>query len=129
MSGRTLWALSIPVALVGWAGLFFFTGGIRPTNLALLGFLPLLAITMTMTLAPWVWMVARRLNVRGVGELPSLALRSSLWVGIWTSLAVGSRMARMFNWVVAITVAVVFVLLEGFLQQWRQGDPEQPTET
>ena len=120
MSSRALWALSIPLALIGWIGLFFFTGAIPPVDLALVGFLPLLALTLTVTAAPWVWLVARRLNVRGIGKHPGLALRASLWVGIWSALTLGLRITRSFNWVTVITVAVVLVLLEGFLLQWHR---------
>ena len=119
MSSRALWALSIPLALVGWIGLFYFTGGVQPTGLALLGFVPLFLLALTMTLAPWVWAVAHRLGVPGLGERPALALRASFWVGLWSAMAVSLRLLQAFNWVIVITVAVVLVLLEGFLQQWR----------
>jgi hypothetical protein len=117
MSGRALWALSLPLALLAWVGILFFTGALPPTSTTEGAFLFLLALAMTMTSAPFVWLVARRLHISGAGERPALALRVGFWIGLWTAGCVGLRFAGFFNWAIALTFAAILGLLETFLQQ------------
>ncbi len=118
MSSRMLWAISLPLALLGWAGLVFVTGAMLPSSTAALIVVPvLLALALTMTAAPLVWLVARRFAPTGVGGSPAVALRIAGWIGLWGAAVVGLRLARAFDWVVLLTLAAVLGLAETFLQQ------------
>ncbi len=118
MSSRALWGLSVPLALLGWAGVLVFTYALSPwAPLAPVGLLPLLALAVTMTAAPITWLVARRFHVPAMGERPAVALRVSAWIGLWVAVCVGLRLYQSFSWAVVITIGVVLALLETFLQQ------------
>ncbi len=118
MSSRMLWAISLPLALLGWAGLVFVTGAMLPSSTAaLIVVTALLALALTMTAAPLVWLVARRFAPTGVGGSPAVALRIAGWIGLWGAAVVGLRLARAFDWVVLLTLAAVLGLAETFLQQ------------
>jgi len=118
MSSRVLWILSVPLALLGWAGVIILTGALPVSPVSLSVTLPVLALALVMTAAPWVWVVARRLGLPAMGEHPGVALRVSTWLGLWVTICIGLRMLNAFSWLVAITLAVVFGLGEAFLQQW-----------
>lgn len=118
MSSRVLWVVSVPLALLGWAGVIILTGALPVSPVSLSVTLPVLALALVMTAAPWVWVVARRLGLPAIGERPSVALRVSTWLGLWITICIGLRMINAFSWLVAITLAVVFGLVEAFLQQW-----------
>jgi len=117
MSSRALWALSLPLAVLGWVGILFFTGAVPPAPLALVALVPLLTLAMMMTAAPLVWVIARRLRVPGLGEHPALALRVALWIGLGIAICVILRLVHSFSWAIALTLAVILGLLETFLQQ------------
>jgi hypothetical protein len=117
MSSRALWGLSIPSALLAWAGIVYFTGTLPPSPLAYALILPLLGLAVTMTLAPGVWLLARGLRLRGTGKRPALALRAATWLGLWSAICVGFQLHGVFSWVPALTLIVVLVLLETFLLQ------------
>ncbi len=117
MSARTLWLLSVPLALVGWAGVVFLTAALPFSPTALIPVLPTLALAVTMSAAPWVWVIARRVGTPIVGERPAVALRVAMWIGLWAALCVGLRLMAAFSWWVAVTVGVIFGLIESFLQQ------------
>ncbi len=118
MSSRVLWIISLPLALLGWAGLVFATGAMLPSSTAaLIVVTALLALALTMTAAPLVWLVARRFAPTGVGGSPAVALRIAGWIGLWGAAVVGLRLARAFDWVVLLTLAAVLGLAETFLQQ------------
>lgn len=117
MSSRGLWLLSVPLALLGWAGVVFLTAALPVSQTAVLAVAPVLALALTMTAAPWVWLVGRRLRLPTVGERPVVALRVAMWFGLWIALCFGLRMMNAFSWLVAMTVGVAFGLLEAFLQQ------------
>lgn len=118
MSSRVLWVLSVPLALLGWAGVVLLTGALPVSPVSLIMTLPVLTLALVMTAAPLVWVVARRLGLPAVGERPAVALRVSTWLGLWVTICIGLRMMNAFSWLVAITLAVVFGLVEAFLQQW-----------
>lgn len=118
MSSRGLWLLSVPLALLGWAGVILLTGALPVSPVSLAVTLPVLALALAMTAAPWVWAVAHRLGLPALGERPGVALRASTWLGLWVTTCIGLRMMNAFSWLVAITLAVVFGLVEAFLQQW-----------
>ena len=99
MSPRGLWALSIPLALIGWAGVILFTYAVAPSMLALAGFLLLLGLASALTAAPLVWLVASGLHMPGTGERPALALRAGAWVGVWAATAAGLAYFGFFSWV------------------------------
>jgi hypothetical protein len=117
MSARGLWALSLPLAVFGWLGVVFGSGALPPSVLGLIVLLPLIALAVSATAAPFVWLAARRLRARGIGERPALALRASGWLGLWAAACVWLRIVGLFSWVIAATLAVVLVLLESFLLQ------------
>jgi hypothetical protein len=118
MSSRALWALSVPLALVGWAALIALTGVLSVSAVALAVVLPVLALAVTMTAAPVIWMVASRLGMPGAGERPVVALRIAFWFGLWATICIGLRLIGEFTGLIAITLAVIFGLTETFLQQW-----------
>lgn len=117
MSARGLWLVSVPSALLGWAGVVFLTAALPVSQTAMLVVAPMLVLALTMTAAPWVWVIARRLRLPTVGERPAVALRIAMWLGLWITLCLGLRIMHAFSWLVAMTVIVVFGLLEAFLQQ------------
>ena len=71
MSSRGLWALSVPLALAGWIGLILLTGVLSVSTAALVVVLPVLALALTMTVAPAIWVAASRLGWPGMGERPT----------------------------------------------------------
>jgi hypothetical protein len=52
-----------------------------------------------------------------VGENPAVALRIAAWLGLWLGVIVALRLARLFDWVIVLTLAAVLGLAETFLQQ------------
>jgi hypothetical protein len=120
MSGRALWAVSLPLAALGWTGVVIVTWAVPPSPLAYAAVLPLLALAVAMTLAPLLWTVASRRRWAGAGERPALALRVGAWAGLWVAACAGLRLAGVFNWVIALALAVILTLVEAFLVQ-RQG--------
>ena len=124
-----LWAISIPLALLGWAGLVFATGALPPSQTGALIVVPvLLALAMTMTAAPLVWLAARRFAPTGAGSSPAIALRIAGWIGLWGAVVVGLRLADAFDWVVVLTLAAVLGLVETFLQQVERTRGRRRTE-
>jgi hypothetical protein len=120
MSSRELWALSVPLAVLGWVGLAVVTAFLPFSPVAALIALPLLLLAVTFTAAPIIWLVAQRLKLPGPGERPVVALRVAFWLGLWAATAAGLQLFDAFSWLVAITLAVIFGLIEGFLQQQSQ---------
>ena len=117
MSSRGLWALSVPLALAGWIGLILLTGVLSVSTVALVVVLPVLALALTMTVAPALWVAASRLGMQGMGERPAVALRVAFWFGLWATICIGLRVTNNFSGLIAITLAVIFGLVETFLQQ------------
>ena len=118
MSPRGLWALSVSLALLGWAGLGMITALLPFSVAASILALPALLLAITMTAAPLIWTVAHRLGMPGPGERPTVALRVAFWLGLWVAISAGLRLFGAFSWLIAITVAVILGLVETFLQQW-----------
>jgi hypothetical protein len=117
MSGRGLWLLSAPLALLGWAGVVFLTAALPVSATAMIVIAPALALALTATVAPWVWIIARRLRLPAIGRRPVAAFRVAAWFGLWVTLCVGLRILHAFSWLAAMTLLVVFGLLEAFFQQ------------
>jgi hypothetical protein len=118
MSSRVLWVLSVPLALLGWAGVILLTAMLPVSPVALIITVPVITLALAMTAAPPVWVVAHRLGLPAVGERPAVALRVAAWFGLWAAIGIGLRLLGAFSWLVAITLAVIFGLVEAFLQQW-----------
>ncbi len=118
MSSRALWLLSLPLAMLGWAGVIVLTAALPFSPAALAAVLPMLTLALTMTLAPVVWVVGRHLRLPGAGARPASALRIAFWFGLWAALCIGMRMLGMLNGLIALTLAVIFGLGETFVQQW-----------
>jgi hypothetical protein len=118
MSSRGLWALSVPLALAGWIGLILLTGVLSVSTEALIVVLPVLALALTMTVAPAIWVVASRRGMPVMGERPAVALRVAFWFGLWATICIGLRVTGDLSGLIAITSAVIFGLVETFLQQW-----------
>ncbi len=117
MSSRALWFTCVPLALLGWAGIVLLTALLPVSTATLAVVLPMLTLAATMTAAPLVWGISRRLKLPGLGERPVVALRVGFWCGLWITLCVGLHLAGWFSWLVAVTLAVIFGLVEAFLQQ------------
>ncbi|MEJ5200393.1 MAG: hypothetical protein WHX53_15845 [Anaerolineae bacterium] len=118
MSSRALWLLSIPLAVFGWAGVLILTAALPFSPAALAAVLPMLTLALTMTAAPAVWVVGRRLRLPGAGEQPASAMRIAFWFGLWAAICIGLRLLGVLNGLIAITLAVIFGLGETFVQQW-----------
>ncbi len=118
MSSRALWMMSVPLALLGWAAIVFLTAVLPVSTATLAVVLPMVTLAATMTAAPLVWSISRHFRLPALGERPVVALRTALWFGLWITICVGLRVAGSFSWLVAITLAVIFGLVEAFLQQW-----------
>ncbi len=121
MSPRTFWMISLALILLGWLGLLYFTGGVPPSDWAALAVVPLLALAVTGTAAPLIWLAGRRLGAAVSGETPGAALRVSGWLGLWVAACLGLRLFAMFNWALALTLAVILGLAEGFVRQATRG--------
>ncbi len=52
-----------------------------------------------------------------MGERPAVALRVAFWFGLWATICIGLRVTDNFSGLIAITLAVIFGLVETFLQQ------------
>ena len=109
--------MSVPLALVSWMGVVLLTGALPVSWPALALVLPLLAVAVTLSVAPLIWLVARRFSLSGAGERSAIALRLAFWLGLWVTACVGLRIANVFSWLVAITFAAILSLIETFLQQ------------
>ncbi|PKO20789.1 MAG: hypothetical protein CVU38_18250 [Chloroflexi bacterium HGW-Chloroflexi-1] len=112
-----LWVLCLPLAPVAWVGIVYFTGAVPPNQFTQVLFLTLLCFAVTMTTAPLVWLIARRLRISGTGDRPALALRAGFWIGLWSAVCVGLRLWGALNRVFVLTLGVILVLVEAFLQQ------------
>jgi hypothetical protein len=110
--------VSIALAVSGWAGVIVLTAALPFSPAALAAVLPMLILALTMTAAPAVWIVARRLRLPGAGERPGIALRIAFWFGLWAAICIGLRLLGILNGLIAITLAVIFGLGETFVQQW-----------
>jgi hypothetical protein len=128
LSARALWILSIPLALLAWGAIIVFTGVMPPSPMARVILLPVLALAVTMTLAPVVWMLARGLRLPGMGERPAMALRSASWLGVWAATCAGLQMWRVFNWGLALAMAAILTLLESFLLQVNRQRQQQSSK-
>jgi hypothetical protein len=117
MSSRALWFTCVPLALLGWAGIVLLTGMLPVSTATLAVVLPALTLATTMTAAPLVWSISRRFRLPGLGERPVVALRIGFWFGLWITICAGLHVAGSFSWLVAVTLAVIFGLVEAFLQQ------------
>jgi hypothetical protein len=126
MSTRRFWLAVLFIAAASWVGLAYYTGGIAPTDLAVVGFLPLLALAVTTSAAPLVWLAARRLRIAQIGEQPGVAVRVAGWIGGWCAICAGLMLFDAFNWVIALTLALVLGLVESFLQGLRRPGRRPP---
>lgn len=117
MTLRTFWAISLVLALLSWVGLLYFTGGVPPSDWAVIVASLILALAVAATSAPLIWLIARPLHLELIRKQPGAALRMGSWLGLWIAICTGLQLFKVFNWALALTLAVIFGLLEGFVQQ------------
>lgn len=129
MSPQGLWKLSLPLAVLGWAGLALVTAFLPPSTLGMALALPLLALALIFTAALLIWGVASRLRLGDVGQRPALALRLGTWIGLWLTAAAGLRLIGQLTAVVALGLAVGFGLVEFFLRGLARQQADLPGRT
>jgi hypothetical protein len=127
VSARALWLLCVPLALLLWAAIVLLTAVVSPSLQAMALLVPLLALAVTVTLAPVVWLVASRIPVPGTGERPALALRFAGWLGLWVAACLVLVSLDVFSWMVAAALGAILTLVETYLLQigrQKQGGPK-----
>jgi len=111
MSRKSQSILATIVALLGWGGLAFLIDRTLPHPYTWLLFLALLLITlMTTTFLPLLY-----LHHRFARPAPARALRQSFWLALFGVLCAWLQMRRVLDWAVALLIATVFALIEGYL--------------
>ena len=114
MSGsqsRGLFATALLLIAIGWAGLILLVATTLPTLGPRWLFFFLLAIAVTGTALPFVWVLHKRF-----GAAPtSVLLRQALWVALYISLLVWLQFNRSLTLSLSLLLAVGFILLEWFL--------------
>ncbi len=120
MSARGLAVITVPLAMLGWGAVALFTAAVPPSLPAYAVLLPLAGLTVTMTAAVPVWLLAHAFRLRGTGDRPALALRASAWIGLWVVICIALQLAGLPVWGAALALAVVLALLETFLLQGRK---------
>jgi hypothetical protein len=123
MSARTLWAISVPLAIVGWAGLAVTTAVLPPSLASAALALFLLALAIAFTVAPLAGFLGARLHWGDLDRRPQRAIRLGVWAGLWTAACVALRTVDRLSPIIALALAVILALVEGFLSQ-RGGGPQ-----
>ncbi len=111
MSGRGGNILAAVIALLGWGGLAYLVDRTSPQPYTWLLFLALLLVTLVTT----IYLPLRHLHRRLAKPVPARALRQSSWLAIFVVLCAWLQMRRTLDWTVALLLATVFGLIEGYL--------------
>ncbi len=121
---RSVLPASALLIIVGWGGLFFLMNTIAPTDLAPLWLFYFLAVLAVSGLA---LPVTTFLNRRFLGNPPAtpvVVVREAIWLGIYFPTLAWLRIGRVLNPLLALLLALGFVLIEGLLRfreysQWK----------
>jgi hypothetical protein len=110
MSPRSILALCVVLAALGWLGLGSFTRHNPPTEWNRWIALALLWPTLLTTFTPLLYGIHRFLG-RRKGVLPRV-LRQSLLAALFLTLSAWLQMMRALNWANAMLMLAVFVLAD-----------------
>ena len=104
---------AVPVAVVGWWGLYELTGQAAPDQPGALSFFfALLFVAITATLAPAATYLNRRFAPEATERDPWRFLRHSAWGGIAVDIWAWLQMHRSFNVGFALIIILIFVAVE-----------------
>jgi hypothetical protein len=107
--GRNI--LAALMALLGWGGLIYLVTRTSPQPYTWLLFLGLLLVTLMLT----AFFPLQHLHRRLAKRTPARALRQSFWIALFVVSCAWLQMRRVLDWTVALLLAAVFSLLEGYL--------------
>lgn len=121
VTSRQLSGLALGMALLSWTGLGYVVLTQSPSSLTKALFFPLLFLAVVSVATFCLAWLRRQL---GKDDEPGVVLRQGIWAGLYVSLCAGLQLTRVLDPMVALVLAVFFVLLEVFLLQrperWRQ---------
>lgn len=104
--------LTLSLAAIAWAGLYYLVTNIHPTARTRLTFLALWGLALLSTAWPVLLAVNQRWSrSASVGRV----WRQSFWVAAFGSLAAWLQMSRALTLALAATLAAAFILLEALL--------------
>ncbi len=129
MLPRTVVIVSFVVALLAWAGLAALVMYAQPAPTLIAIAAPIIVLAVGASATP-LWLLVQRRLAPAVEQkaLGRVALREGLWTGLYTAALAFLRLNGFLDWVLALVLLVIFVLLETFLQQrsQRQQTPRKP---
>lgn len=107
---------SLALAVVSWAGFFYFTYGIPPALPTYPAFFAILFLAVTTTLIPLFVLIGRR-------PRSGRTQRSSLWrpvrlamlAGLWVASCVWLQLVQLLNWGTALLLLAILALIEWFI--------------
>ena len=111
MSKRGSSIVAALIALLGWGGLAYLVTCTSPQPYRWLLFLALLLVTLTAT----AFFPLQHLHRRFARPMPARALRQSFWLALFIVLCAWLQMRRVLDGAVALLLATVFGLIEGYL--------------
>jgi hypothetical protein len=120
MRDRLITILAVPVALVGWWGLYELMGKVTPEQPGVLTFFfALLFLALTATLAPPAAYLNRRIAPQAVERDSWRFLRHSAWAGLCLTLWAWLQTLRAFNLAFALIIAMIFIAVEVLIVRLR----------
>jgi hypothetical protein len=123
MRDRLVTIVSIPMAVVGWWGLYELVGSYTPGQPGALSlFFILLFLAVTATLAPPATYLNRRFAPVATDRDPWRFLRHSAWGGICVLVWAWLQMHRAFNPGFAVVTILIFVTVEVLLWRLRSNE-------
>ena len=117
MSERVTMASATLVGALSWGALAYLILTEAPAGWALVAFFPLVALALAGTAAPIIRLLHRRFIPRKRRPGPAVAWRQGLWVGLFIAFCAALQLARQLDLGLALTLALVFMVLEGFIQR------------
>jgi hypothetical protein len=112
---RGLFATALLLITIGWTGLYLLMATTLPTVGPRWLFFFLLAIAVTGTALPFIWLLHKRF-----GKPPrapaSVLVRQALWVAVLAALGVWLQINRALTLSLAIMLGIGFLVLEWFLR-------------
>ncbi len=121
MTTRSILALCILLALLGWLALGFFTYRNPPDAWNRWIALAMLCPTLLATLLPLLYAIHPRLG--SSGSVASRAARQSALAALFLTLCVGLRMIRALNWANLMVMLSLFILTEVLLSAGANRSP------
>ena len=115
MSGWRVAAISALLALLGWLGLAYLVDSTSPDAYTLPLFFALLFFALGATFLPFASYLNYRFSREGEPPGQWRPLRQSGWGALFAVLCTWLQMIRALNWLVAVLLAGVFILIEAFI--------------